>query len=79
MAPCFISKADFIAPGLVINPTQLQLLRGALDIFSIESLFGPEWDDDIDTICVMGYLFGFGDVCDLLNQMELYSESNPGG
>ena len=79
MAPCFIPDGNFIAPGLQISNEQLNTIESAFNLFNIESLFGPNWDSDLRTICTFGLLFGFGDICTTLSNIEVYSESNPFG
>ena len=79
MGPCFIPDGNSFAPGLEISNARLDLIEGAFDFFNIESLFGPNWDTDLGTICTLGLSFGFGDVCTTLTDIELYSATSPFG
>lgn len=49
--PCLIAKPDAYTGPIGINDSQYTQLSFGLDMLGIESVFGANWDDQVDLIC----------------------------
>ena len=67
LAPCFIGDfGDYYAN---ISENAYRLLASALNIFGVESLFGPKWVDQVNLLCTL--LGEDSEECMLLSSLEL--------
>ena len=67
LAPCFIGNiTDFYDE---LDESVYRLLATAMNVLGIESLFGPEWAGQVETICM--FVGGDSTECQALKGLEL--------
>lgn len=82
MAPCFAPDFIGMGPGRPLSYSESKLLGAFIDFYSMKSLFGSDWDDNVSAICRWArYSSSAAEVCDLLRSKDfnLYSPENPKG
>jgi len=67
LSPCFVG--DFSDYYATPHDSVYTLLASALEIFDIESLFGPEWQSQLEVLCTL--IGDDSEECILLRGLEL--------